>query len=70
MVRAARSLGPNAYKSGQSAGETLERLITDNPGRYRGTASFARASELMHSRLGYGDQTSHHDRTWALKPTS
>lgn len=45
--------------------ETLERLITDYPGRYRGTASFAGASELMQSRLGFGYQTSRQDFTWA-----
>ena len=47
------------------AGETLERLITDYPGRYRGTASFAGASELIQSRLGFGYQTSRQDFTWA-----
>ena len=62
---AALSLGANAYQYGEYAGETLERLITDYPGRYRGTASFAGASELMQSRLGFGYQTSRQDFTWA-----
>ena len=58
-------MGANAYQYGEYAGETLERLITDYPGRYRGTASFAGASKLMQSRLGFGYQTSRQDFTWA-----
>lgn len=62
---AALSSGANAYQYGEYAGETLERLITDYPGRYRGTASFAGATEPMQSRLGFGYQTSRQDFTWA-----
>ncbi|MHC6225028.1 autotransporter outer membrane beta-barrel domain-containing protein [Pseudomonas sp. X10] len=55
----------SAYEYGEYASPTLERLITDYPGRYRGTANFAGASDLMESRLGFGYQTRRQDFTWA-----
>ena len=54
-----------AYDYGQYANGTLERLITEYPGRYRGTASFAGATDWMQSRLGFGYQTVRQDFTWA-----
>ncbi|MHA6196222.1 autotransporter outer membrane beta-barrel domain-containing protein [Pseudomonas wadenswilerensis] len=55
----------DAYDYGDYAGQTLDRLIHDYPGRYRGTASFAGAADWMQSRLDFGYQTRRHDFTWA-----
>ncbi|MDD1016505.1 autotransporter outer membrane beta-barrel domain-containing protein [Pseudomonas rubra] len=59
------SSGANAYEYGEYAGQTLDRLINDYPGRYRGTASFEGATALMQSQLGFGYQTRRQDFTWA-----
>ncbi|CAM4074293.1 autotransporter domain-containing protein [Pseudomonas wadenswilerensis] len=59
------SSGASAYEYGEYAGQTLDRLINDYPGRYRGTASFEGATALMQAQLGYGYQTRRQDFTWA-----
>ncbi|QBF27373.1 autotransporter domain-containing protein [Pseudomonas tructae] len=59
------SSGASAYEYGEYAGQTLDRLINDYPGRYRGTASFEGATALMQSQLGFGYQTRRQDFTWA-----
>ncbi|PJY96597.1 autotransporter outer membrane beta-barrel domain-containing protein [Pseudomonas donghuensis] len=59
------SSGASAYEYGEFAGQTLDRLINDYPGRYRGTASFEGATALMQSQLGFGYQTRRQDFTWA-----
>ncbi|MEG0637097.1 MAG: autotransporter outer membrane beta-barrel domain-containing protein, partial [Pseudomonas sp.] len=59
------SAGAGAYEYGEYAGETLDRLITDYPGRYRGTANFAGAADLMQNKLGFGYTTRRQDFTWA-----
>ena len=41
-----------AYDYGQHANTTLEKLINDYPGRYRGTANFAGAADWMQSQMG------------------
>ncbi|WP_175651692.1 autotransporter outer membrane beta-barrel domain-containing protein [Pseudomonas sp. Marseille-P9899] len=58
-------LGASAYEYGEYAGQTLDRLINDYPGRYRGTTNFAGAADWMQSQLGFGYQTSRQDFTWA-----
>ena len=58
-------LSASAYDYGEYAGQTLDRLINDYPGRYRGTANFAGAADWMQSQLGFGYQTSRQDFTWA-----
>ncbi|MEE1920680.1 autotransporter domain-containing protein [Pseudomonas sp. 148P] len=55
----------DAYEYGDYAGQTLDRLIHDYPGRYRGTANFAGAADWMQSRLDFGYQTRRQDFTWA-----
>lgn len=62
---AALATDANAYEYGEYAGDTLDTLINDYPGRYRGTASFAGATTLMQSRLAFGYQTQLQDFTWA-----
>lgn len=59
------SSGASAYEYGEYAGQTLDRLINDYPGRYRGTASFEGATALMQAQLGFGYQTRRQDFTWA-----
>lgn len=59
------SSGASAYEYGEYAGQTLDRLMNDYPGRYRGTASFEGATALMQAQLGYGYQTRRQDFTWA-----
>ena len=58
-------MGAGAYDYGQYASQTLDRLIHDYPGRYRGTANFAGAADWMQAQLAYGYQTSRQDFTWA-----
>jgi uncharacterized protein YhjY with autotransporter beta-barrel domain len=41
-----------AYEYGEYADETLDVLINDYPGRYRGTASFEGATAWMQQRIG------------------
>ncbi|MDU9394100.1 autotransporter outer membrane beta-barrel domain-containing protein [Pseudomonas sp. zfem002] len=55
----------DAYDYGDYAGQTLDRLINDYPGRYRGTANFAGAADWMQSQLSFGYQTRRQDFTWA-----
>jgi len=62
---AAFSIDATAYEYGEYAGDTLDTLINDYPGRYRGTASFAGATAFMQSRLDAGYQTQLQDFTWA-----
>lgn len=57
--------GAGAYDYGDYANQTLERLIHDYPGRYRGTANFAGAADWMQAQLDYGYQTRRQDFTWA-----
>ena len=59
------SSGASAYEYGEFAGQTLDRLINDYPGRYHGNASFEGATALMQSQLGFGYQTRRQDFTWA-----
>lgn len=58
-------LGAGAYDYGDYARQTLDRLIHDYPGRYRGTANFAGAADWMQAQLSQGYQTSRQDFTWA-----
>jgi len=55
----------DAYDYGDYATATLDRLIHDYPGRYRGTTSFAGAADWMASQLDFGYQTRRQDFTWA-----
>lgn len=54
-----------AHDYGDYADTTLQRLITDFPGRYRGTANFEGATAWMEQRLGLGYRTRRQDFTWA-----
>lgn len=54
----------NAYDYGEHANVTLEKLITDYPGRYRGTANFAGAADWMQSQMGNAYAISRQDFTW------
>lgn len=47
-----------AYDYGQYANQTVDKLIHDYPGRYRGTANFEAATAWMQTRLGLGYETS------------
>nr|WP_262381740.1 autotransporter domain-containing protein [Pseudomonas sp. WS 5406] len=53
-----------AYDYGQHANTTLEKLINDYPGRYRGTANFAGAADWMQSQMGNTYSLSRQDFTW------
>ncbi|AZE63938.1 MULTISPECIES: autotransporter domain-containing protein [Pseudomonas fluorescens group] len=53
-----------AYDYGQHANTTLEKLINDYPGRYRGTANFAGAADWMQSQMGTAYSISRQDFTW------
>ena len=54
-----------AYQYGEYAGVTVNRLINDYPGRYRGTANFAGATDWMEERLSAdGYNTYRQDFTW------
>ena len=54
----------HAYDYGEHANVTLEKLITDYPGRYRGTANFAGAADWMQSQMGSAYDISRQDFTW------
>nr|WP_083640021.1 autotransporter domain-containing protein [Pseudomonas sp. PA15(2017)] len=55
-----------AYQYGEYAGATVDRLINDYPGRYRGTSSFAGASDWMQQRMAAtGYDSYRQDFTWA-----
>lgn len=53
-----------AYDYGQHANTTLEKLINDYPGRYRGTANFAGAADWMQSQMGSAYNVSRQNFTW------
>ncbi|AJO81267.1 autotransporter domain-containing protein [Pseudomonas sp. MRSN 12121] len=53
-----------AYEYGEHAATTLDKLINDYPGRYRGTANFAGAADWMQSRMGSAYDISRQDFTW------
>ena len=53
-----------AYDYGEHANTTLEKLINDYPGRYRGTANFAGAADWMQSQMGTAYSISRQDFTW------
>ena len=53
-----------AYDYGQHANTTLEKLINDYPGRYRGTANFAGAADWMQSQMGSAYNLSRQNFTW------
>lgn len=53
-----------AYDYGQHANTTLEKLINDYPGRYRGTANFAGAADWMQSQMGTAYNLSRQSFTW------
>jgi len=52
VASALLSTHSQAYDYGQHANTTLEKLINDYPGRYRGTANFAGAADWMQSQMG------------------
>ncbi len=54
----------SAYDYGEHAGVTLDRLIHDYPGRYRGTANFAGAADLMQAQMGGGYTFARQDFAW------
>lgn len=53
-----------AYDYGQHANTTLEKLINDYPGRYRGTANFIGAADWMQSQMGSAYSISRQNFTW------
>ncbi|MGB7649015.1 MAG: autotransporter domain-containing protein [Pseudomonas fluorescens] len=53
-----------AFDYGQHANTTLEKLINDYPGRYRGTANFAGAADWMQSQMGSAYNLSRQNFTW------
>lgn len=53
-----------AYEYGEHAATTLDKLINDYPGRYRGTANFAGAADWMQSRMGSAYDISRQDFSW------
>ncbi len=59
-----------AYDYGQYANQTVDKLINDYPGRYRGTANFEAATSWMQSRLGVGYETSIQNFNWTASGTS
>lgn len=61
---ACASLPALAYENGSYARETLDTLIHDYPGRYRGTENFVGAANWMEQRMGLGYTTVRHDFSW------
>ena len=64
----ASALLPNwaaAYEYGEHAATTLDTLINDYPGRYRGTANFAGAADWMAAQMGNSYTLSRQDFTWS-----
>lgn len=55
-----------AYDYGEYADTTLDRLINEYPGRYRGTANFEGASGWMQTRLGAGYTLSRQPFSWTV----
>lgn len=58
-----------AYQFGEYATETTFTLINDYPGRYRGTANFDGAANLMEERMAPGFTTSRQAFTWTAGGT-
>lgn len=58
-----------AYENGSYARETLDTLIHDYPGRYRGTENFIGAANWMEQRMGVGYTTARQDFTWTTGVT-
>lgn len=56
----------SAYEYGDYADQTIDRLINEYPGRYRGTANFDGAADWMESRMGTGYSTSRQDFSWVV----
>ncbi|WP_277589799.1 autotransporter domain-containing protein [Pseudomonas chlororaphis] len=53
-----------AYEYGEHAATTLDKLINDYPGRYRGTANFAGAADWMQSQMGSAYGISRQGFSW------
>ena len=64
VVGSLLSAQTQAYDYGQHANTTLEKLINDYPGRYRGTANFAGAADWMQSQMGSAYNLSRQNFTW------
>lgn len=54
----------HAYNYGEHAATTLDKLINDYPGRYRGTANFSGAADWMQSQMGDAYSISRQDFSW------
>lgn len=54
----------HAYNYGEHAATTLDKLINEYPGRYRGTANFAGAADWMQSQMGDAYSISRQDFSW------
>ncbi|WP_339651608.1 autotransporter domain-containing protein [Halopseudomonas pelagia] len=63
------SLPVFAYQYGEYGTETTFTLINDYPGRYRGTANFDGAANLMEERMAPGYTTSRQAFTWTAGGT-
>ena len=59
-----------AYNYGEHAATTLDKLINDYPGRYRGTANFAGAADWMQSQMGDAYSISRQDFSWTAGGSS
>ena len=59
-------LPASAYENGSYARETLNTLINDYPGRYRGTDNFVGAANWMEQRMGVGYTTARQDFSWTV----
>ncbi|KAA5835604.1 autotransporter domain-containing protein [Pseudomonas chlororaphis] len=59
-----------AYEYGEHAAATLDKLINDYPGRYRGTANFAGAADWMQSQMGSAYDISRQDFSWTAGDNS
>ncbi|WP_300004171.1 autotransporter domain-containing protein [uncultured Cedecea sp.] len=66
---ACASLPALAYENGSYARETLNTLINDYPGRYRGTENFVGAANWMEQRMGLGYTTERQDVSWTVGGT-
>lgn len=64
VVGSLLSAQTQAYDYGQHANTTLEKLINEYPGRYRGTANFAGAADWMQSQMGSAYSLSRQNFTW------
>ncbi|MEI7206997.1 autotransporter domain-containing protein [Pectobacterium carotovorum] len=59
-----------AYDYGDYAKETVDTLINDYPGRYRGTANFTGAADWMTQRMASGYTTVRQDFSWTAGGTT